>query len=201
MTTNDKIATEPPLEAPAADEPTDVPTGEVKVSNGGRLTVGALGSCVAVVAFDPATRVGGIAHVMLPGAARPHSRGSSTRYAEDGIRALLTGMTAAGADPERLALFAIGGANVLKRVDDPICSAIVDSVYDCLEKSGLSWTATETGGMLRRSCALDCRTGRLSYTIGGSSARVLWAQAAAGALGTHGCQPTHELQKGTRHGR
>ncbi|HKK10188.1 MAG TPA: hypothetical protein VJ939_05090, partial [Bacteroidales bacterium] len=48
----------------------DLYTGDVKVSQGNSLLITkAIASCVAIAVFDSFLRVGGMAHVMLPGKA------------------------------------------------------------------------------------------------------------------------------------
>ena len=164
---------------PSAKPHADVATGEVGTTRGGVLTVGALGSCVAVVALDLDSRIGGIAHVMLPGAAprrarAPRTREPRTRYAEDGIRRLLDELRGAGASAERLAICLVGGADVLRRGDDTIGADNIASVRRVLAGEGLAVAAAHLGGFDRRGCVLDAASGRVSCSLGDGPPRVLW---------------------------
>ena len=63
----------------------DVQTGEVKAATGKVILRSiALGSCVAIVAYDPNMKNGAIAHVMLPGKATTRTKPDEiTKYAEN----------------------------------------------------------------------------------------------------------------------
>ena len=156
------------------NNPTEVLTGEVKATAEGLLQASAVGSCVAVVMYDARVRVGGLAHVMLPGAS-PHGReAQNTRYAEDGIRELVRAVTSLGAQPERLVACMAGGGNVLKRDDDTLCEANVEAVARSLEEREIKLNASEVGGTERRSLSLDVDSGRILYTVGDSGPKLLW---------------------------
>lgn len=152
----------------------EVLTGEVKTAHDGVLRASALGSCIAVVLHDAEIPVGGLAHVMLPGAAPNAEDGKRTKYAEDGLLELLRNLTSMGARPERLIACVVGGANVLEREDDTICEANICSVLSLLEEQGLESRATEVGGTERRSLSVDVGSGCVSYTVGSSSPMLLW---------------------------
>src|SRR4030042_1539507 len=70
----------------AAQKIIDVNTGEVKaaVEKGILRSVG-IGSCVVVAAYNLRRKIGGMAHIMLPGIA-PQQSLEKTKYAFDGIR-------------------------------------------------------------------------------------------------------------------
>ena len=80
----------------------------------------ALGSCIAVVAYDAKNRIGGIAHIMLFGKAPENKNQEENKYAENAISNLLLQMQKAGADKESMEFCLAGGANVLRRNDDTI---------------------------------------------------------------------------------
>src|SRR5438105_9862218 len=72
-----------------------------------------LGSCVAVCLWDPATRVAGMAHVVLPGA--DPTGAPNARFAGSALPALIARMQAhgAGSDPRQFIARLAGGAQVL----------------------------------------------------------------------------------------
>jgi chemotaxis protein CheD len=160
----------------------DVQTGEVKA--GGRDTLiesSGIGSCIAAVAYDPVNKVGGIAHVMLPGAS-PKPGGERTRYAADGVEELIKLMKGLGAETQNLVAFMVGGGNVLNSPDDSICRMNAESVAEVLRKHKVCVAAEAVGGTTRRSVALDVASGEVSYTEGDGAIRSLWAPQ-AGAKG------------------
>ncbi|MBL7131976.1 MAG: chemotaxis protein CheD [Candidatus Omnitrophica bacterium] len=90
----------------------DVDTGEVKVtSKSVVLRAMAVGSCVVMVAFDRGKKIGGLAHIMLPGSSREKEGQDKTKYAEDAIDELLEKLKNLGVKIEDLeiSLFFGGG--------------------------------------------------------------------------------------------
>ena len=162
-------------------DPIEVSTGEVKTSSDGLLRASALGSCVAVAMLDAEASVGGLAHVMLPGASPDGQEPEHTKYAHDGIRELAHAMAAHGARPERLVACLVGGGNVLGRDDDTICDANIASVTRTLEKMQIPMAAREVGGTERRSISVDVAAAQIFYTVGDSDMRLLWEHECIGA--------------------
>jgi chemotaxis protein CheD len=72
-----------------------------------------LGSCIAVCLFDPVSKIGGLAHVVLPGN-DPNNKPNG-KFAGNVLPALMQAMTrvGAGADPRRFQARIAGGAHVL----------------------------------------------------------------------------------------
>lgn len=151
----------------------DVATGELRAARGGVLRASALGSCIAVVLYDPSTGIGGLAHVMLPGAAPPGRRSGRTRYAEQGIEELVAAVAALGARREPLVACIAGGANVLERASDTVWEANIASVTRTLERLGLALEAGDVGGTERRSVTIDLNTGRVMCAVGDGAPALL----------------------------
>lgn len=152
-----------------------VDSGEVEACRGeGILRAGAIGSCVAVTAYDPDARVGGMAHVMLPGVSRDTGSSDKTKYAEDAIHEMMRKMSALGAGEARLRVCLVGGGNVLGPGQDSLGPEIVRSIADILGRMHIVPVATEVGGDQRRSCSLDVACGRVTYTVGDSRSMTLW---------------------------
>jgi len=127
-----------------------VDTGEVEVCRGDQgIKANALGSCVAVTAFDPESGVAGMAHVMLPGISPDQDPSKRTRYAQDAIDEMLRKSTELGADVAKLQVCLVGGVNVLGEGHVSPGPGIVDSVTDILGKMGISPVASDVGGEQR----------------------------------------------------
>jgi len=75
------------------------------------VTLG-LGSCIAIVLHDPATRVGGLAHVLLPSRSLSRAGDNPGRFPQTAIPSLLEAMMTFGADPRRLVARLAGGASM-----------------------------------------------------------------------------------------
>ena len=83
------------------------------------VTVG-LGSCVAIVLHDPVSRVGGLAHVLLPSPALARSASRRpARVPQTAIPAMLAAMTELGADRRRIQARLAGGASMFANLASP----------------------------------------------------------------------------------
>lgn len=148
----------------------NVDTGEIKVSSEPEILQSvALGSCVAVAVYERTRKIGGLAHIMLPG--KSPSRKENTRYAEDALDALFGSVKSLVARLDDLEISVVGGANVLRKGDIP--DKVIDSVLDYLRRANLNLQGMRLGGFERRSVFLDIKTGNVFYTEGNNSTPVL----------------------------
>ena len=114
----------------------DVDTGEVKViAKHGVLRSVALGSCVAVIIYDKTSKIGGIAHIMLPGKSFDKTD-NITKFCDDALDILFDKVMNMGSKTDNLEISVVGGANVLQEGDTP--DKVVKSVLEYLshKKSG-----------------------------------------------------------------
>lgn len=82
----------------------------VKSPNG--VTTLGLGSCVGIAIRDPITKIGGLAHVMLPDSTAIRNNGNIPKFADTGIEELVKQIVAAGANRSRLVAKIAGGAQM-----------------------------------------------------------------------------------------
>ena len=76
----------------------------------GLLVTLGLGSCVAIVLWDEAARVGGLAHVLLPGPELSRDASNPAKFPCTAVPLLVRQMRAAGAG-DRLTARLVGGAS------------------------------------------------------------------------------------------
>ncbi|MBO7358113.1 MAG: chemotaxis protein CheD [Lachnospiraceae bacterium] len=76
------------------------------------ITTLGLGSCVGIAIRDPITKVGGLAHVMLPDSTAIHNNSNIMKFADTGIVELVRLMEKAGANKSRLVAKIAGGAQM-----------------------------------------------------------------------------------------
>src|SRR5919202_1330423 len=137
-----------------------------------------LGSCVAICLWDPASRGGAMAHVVLPGA--DPSGAPNPKFAKSALPALISLMQNEGAGPDprryvaRLAggaeVLAIGGTGKLPRIGEQNAIAVRES----LEAAGVPIQASELGGTRGRSVWFDPREGgQIRVRAVGSTERYL----------------------------
>ncbi len=75
------------------------------------ITVG-LGSCVAVLLYDPVARVGGLAHILLPSPALSRADPNAAKFPQTAVPHLLELMAREGASPRRMTGRLAGGASM-----------------------------------------------------------------------------------------
>lgn len=82
------------------------------VSPDGVTTLG-LGSCVGIAVRDPVTKIGGLAHIMLPDSrAIKNAHVNIAKFADTGIEELIKQMEKLGARRSRMVAKIAGGANM-----------------------------------------------------------------------------------------
>ena len=128
------------------------------------LVTYALGSCVAVMLYDPVARVAGMVHYMLPESAdsQPDGDARPCKFADTGIPYLLHAAVAQGADKSRLIVFAAGGAQIMSdnsmfSIGRQNCLALRKALW----KFGLVAHAEDTGGSAVRTVRFAVGSGRV----------------------------------------
>lgn len=75
------------------------------------ITTLGLGSCIGIAIVDPVTKIGGLAHIMLPDStAIRNSQQNIAKFADTGIVELVNQMIKLGAKKERMVAKIAGGA-------------------------------------------------------------------------------------------
>ncbi len=147
----------------------DVDTGEIQVSSEPVILQSiALGSCVALVVYDRNMKIGGIAHIMLPGKS---PSAINTKFSADAIKVLINSFKELGSLITDLEISIVGGANVLREGNIP--DKVIKSVLYYLKKSNLELNNMRVGGVERRSAFLDIESGNVFYTEGNSTKKIL----------------------------
>ena len=82
------------------------------------VTLG-LGSCVAIMLYDPASKVGGMAHVLLPSKSLAHDAQNPAKFPETAVPLLTERLGALGADRRRLIAKLAGGASMFASLMTP----------------------------------------------------------------------------------
>lgn len=137
--------------------------GEIAVSKqpDAVLTAFGLGSCVAVVAYDPVARAGGLLHALLP----LHRNGDRNlaKFVDSGVEELLRQLLALGTERDRLHWWLVGGAQMLTvaGLQDRfnIGAQNVMAAHTALARQGLRLVGHDTGGHEGRTVRLYIGTG------------------------------------------
>ncbi len=90
-----------------------VRVADLNVAHGDNvLTTVGLGSCVAIMLYDPVALVGGMAHVLLPSPALSRNSDNPARVPQTAVPRLVELMAGLGANPRRLVARIAGGASM-----------------------------------------------------------------------------------------
>jgi signal transduction histidine kinase/chemotaxis receptor (MCP) glutamine deamidase CheD len=156
-------------------ETIEINTGEVKASKSNSiLTSNAIGSCVAITAYDARKKIGALAHVMFPGKSPENAIFPRTRYAADAIEAMIEEMAGAGANAGDIEACLVGGSNVLKRDDVAVWQDNIESIVKILKGRGIPVRARALGGTNRKSVSLDIGNGIVRCAEADQPEEVLW---------------------------
>lgn len=133
-------------------------------SGSGLLVTLGLGSCVAIVLWDGAARVGGMAHVLLPGPELSRDASNPAKFPCTAVPLLVRQMRAAGAG-ERLTARLVGGASMFRSL---LASAGVNvgernvvAARAALTVAGIPIAAEDVGGQHGRSVRFDVASGHV----------------------------------------
>ena len=77
-----------------------------------RITTLGLGSCVGIALRDPVSKIGGLAHIMLPDSTTIRNNSNIPKFADTGIEELVKQVTRRGANRSRLVAKIAGGAQM-----------------------------------------------------------------------------------------
>lgn len=127
------------------------------------ITIG-LGSCVGITLYDNTTKIGGLAHVMLPDSKQFLNASNIGKYADLAIPVLVDKMTSMGANRRAITARIGGGASMFNFSDKSLIMDIgnrnVISVKDTLQKLSIRIMGEDTGGNYGRTMILDIGTGK-----------------------------------------
>jgi chemotaxis protein CheD len=149
-----------------AGETHNVLIGAIDVAHAPDRLVSVLGSCIALVLFDPFAGLAGMAHVLLP-----DSRGESApqpgKYADTAVPTLIEALVVHGAQRPRLQAHLAGGARMFGQASAAIDigTANVRAVSAALAAAKLPIAHVEVGGGQGRKALFDIATGRLSVQV------------------------------------
>lgn len=130
-----------------------------------------LGSCIAVSIYDPAIRLGGLIHCMLPlskvNKAKAQSR--PCMFVDTGMQYMLGQLYEYGLRKTRAIINVAGGAQVLDSYGVfKIGERNFTVLRKILWKNGLLMNIQDVGGNKSRTVSLTIKTGRFSVKSGGS---------------------------------
>jgi chemotaxis protein CheD len=145
--------------------------GECVVSNDpdATLVTYALGSCIAVVIFDPVLKIGGLLHYMLPESSLDQEKAKKRPYmfADTGIPLLFQSAYQLGAARSRIEVAALGGAHVMDANETfNIGKRNYLALRKIFWKAGILVRNEDVGGTQSRTVRIELSNGRISIRRG-----------------------------------
>lgn len=130
-----------------------------------------LGSCVAVCLLDPASRIGGMNHILLPGRADMKHFDCSARYGINAMELLINRIMRLGGRRENLVAKIFGGAHLLPSIslENGTGRKNVEFVQEFLRLESIETVSMDVGGTQYRKILLHTDTGEVLLKRGKSS--------------------------------
>ncbi len=128
------------------------------------LVTYALGSCVAVVIYDPLMKVGGLLHYMLPDSSLDanKARENPGMFADTGVKLLFKSCYTLGAEKKRIITKVVGGASILDNINYfRIGEKNIMALRKIFWKNGVFIDHEDTGKNYNRTVRLDIADGKV----------------------------------------
>lgn len=151
-----------------------VGVADMAVSNdsSAEIVTYSLGSCLGITIYDPAKKIGGLLHLMLPDSKIDAARATSAPYmfVDTGVPRLFHAAYNLGADRNRLVIKVAGGAQLLDQQKIfNIGARNFEALGKLLAQNGLKAHAADIGGLSSRTVRLDLTTGQVTVKTPGAT--------------------------------
>jgi chemotaxis protein CheD len=131
------------------------------------VTIG-LGSCVAILLHDPAAKVGGLAHVLLPSPALSRKDDNPAKFPQTAVPRLLELMAQQGASSRRVTARLAGGASMFAALAAPGTIQMGErnlvASRQSLRQHGVALVGEATGGDYGRTVKMWVADGRVEIS-------------------------------------
>jgi chemotaxis protein CheD len=122
-----------------------------------------VGSCIALCLWDGQSRIGGMAHIMMP-RRNGDADAPAGKYADTAVQALVAEMVKRGASTGRLTATCAGGASMFAartREKQTVGDRNFEAVLDCLNRHRIPIRTRDIGGTAGRRIVFDCSSGMI----------------------------------------
>lgn len=122
-----------------------------------------LGSCVGIALYDSQTRVGGLAHIMLPDSTQARATDNTAKFADTALPVLLNQIVSLGASKSRITAKIAGGSQMFSFAQATDVMRIgdrnVEAVREVLRSLSVKIIAEDVGGNYGRTVELLLESG------------------------------------------
>jgi chemotaxis protein CheD len=129
-----------------------------------RMMTMALGSCLGIVLYDGRAGVGALAHVMHPSWKKVKNNSNKGKFVDTAIEVMISEMSEAGGDPNRIAAKLFGGATMFD--SRPNCRGVIQigalnirAAREVLGSKGIPVVSESVGGSRGRTIMFDLSDG------------------------------------------
>lgn len=123
----------------------------------------ALGSCVGICIYDSSSKIGGMAHIMLPSSTMDATKSNPYKFADTAIDSMVKKLVAMGATKIKLRAKIAGGAQMFPAINNASISNIgsrnVTAVKQALGKAFVPIIAEDTGSNYGRTVVFHLEDG------------------------------------------
>jgi chemotaxis protein CheD len=129
------------------------------------LVTKGLGSCLGITIFDPATRIGGMAHPMLPDITKARVKTNPSRFVNSAITSLLEELDKKGCSRSRLVVKMFGGAHMFSFINTDSALNVgqknIEMAHFMFKELGMKISGQEVGGTFGRTIYLNLEDGKV----------------------------------------
>lgn len=122
-----------------------------------------LGSCVGIALFDSVTKIGGLAHIMLPDSKQARSTENPAKFADTCLPLMLDELLRLGAQKSRITAKIAGGAQMFSFTNTTDIMRVgernTEAVRAMLKRMDIRIIADDTGGNYGRTVELKLDSG------------------------------------------
>lgn len=122
-----------------------------------------LGSCIGIAFYDSLTKVGGLAHIMLPDSKQARASDNPAKFADTALPLMLADMLKLGAQKSRITAKLAGGAQMFAFANATDIMRVgernAEAVRAKLKQMEVRVVAEDTGGNYGRTVELNLLTG------------------------------------------
>lgn len=143
-----------------------------------KLLTAGLGSCIGICLCDTGSRMGALAHIMLPsGGTSPNKSHNYAKFADTALEMVLQELHKSGISQHRLIAKIAGGAQMFKFLGENDIMKIglrnAQAVEENLKKHKIRMIAKDVGGSVGRTIVFDPATGELLIKTLGNGERII----------------------------
>ena len=135
--------------------------GELYATRDSTVIKTVLGSCVAVCLYDPASRIGGMNHILLPGKPDIKHFSENTRYGINAMELLINRIMELGGCRQRIVAKIFGGSHLFLSISKENGTGMknVKFVLEFLKTEKIKVISKNTGGQASRRIYFHTDTG------------------------------------------